>query len=76
MVGLANALGIEPLAEGVETQAQQSFLEGIGCHTMQGYYFGRPVWAAEFTALLRAQQEATPVAAGAGDSFGGAGPVI
>jgi EAL domain-containing protein (putative c-di-GMP-specific phosphodiesterase class I) len=74
MVGLANALGIEPLAEGVETGEQRSFLEAIGCHTMQGYYFGRPVWPAEFTALLLAQQQAIPVAAGASDGFRDPGP--
>jgi len=58
MVGLARSLDIEPLAEGVETVEQKAFLESIGCHTMQGYLFSRPVGPAEFAALL---QPAAPV---------------
>jgi diguanylate cyclase (GGDEF)-like protein len=52
MVGLARSLGIEPLAEGVETLEQKEFLERIGCNMMQGYYFSRPVGSAEFATLL------------------------
>jgi EAL domain-containing protein (putative c-di-GMP-specific phosphodiesterase class I) len=52
MVGLARSLGIEPLAEGVETREQKEFLERIGCNMMQGYYFSRPVGSVEFAALL------------------------
>jgi diguanylate cyclase len=43
VVGLANALGLNVVAEGVETEAQQTFLRESGCHTLQGYYIARPL---------------------------------
>jgi EAL domain-containing protein (putative c-di-GMP-specific phosphodiesterase class I) len=60
MVGLARSLGIEPLAEGVETLEQKEFLERIGCNMMQGYYFSRPVGPAEFAALLPSSEAGSP----------------
>ncbi|MBL8334761.1 MAG: EAL domain-containing protein, partial [Rubrivivax sp.] len=32
-----------PIAEGIETEEQQRFLLQLGCHTMQGFRFGRPM---------------------------------
>lgn len=52
IIGMANNLGIEVIAEGVETHAQRDFLWGAGCMLYQGYLFGRPVPVEEFTALL------------------------
>jgi diguanylate cyclase (GGDEF)-like protein/PAS domain S-box-containing protein len=52
IIGMANNLGIEVIAEGVETHAQRDFLWGAGCRLYQGYLFGRPVPVEEFTALL------------------------
>lgn len=52
IVGMAGNLGMEVIAEGVETQAQRDFLEGAGCMLYQGYLFGRPVPLDEFVALL------------------------
>lgn len=43
VVGLANALGLNVVAEGVETVEQQAFLRESGCHTLQGYYIARPL---------------------------------
>ena len=51
-IGLAHALGIEVLAEGVETAAQRSFLLAAGCNVAQGFYFGRPVPAKAAAELL------------------------
>jgi EAL domain-containing protein (putative c-di-GMP-specific phosphodiesterase class I) len=43
IVALGHSLGLQVIAEGVETAAQHDFLAGIGCDAFQGYYFGRPV---------------------------------
>lgn len=43
IIALGRSLGIEVLAEGVETEAQQSFLIANACDSMQGYLLGRPV---------------------------------
>jgi diguanylate cyclase (GGDEF)-like protein/PAS domain S-box-containing protein len=42
IVSLGREFGVAVLAEGVETEAQRQFLEGVGCLTYQGYLFGRP----------------------------------
>ena len=52
-VRLAHELGIECIAEGVETEAQARFLVAAGCEHGQGYYFSRPVDAKRAAELLR-----------------------
>jgi EAL domain-containing protein (putative c-di-GMP-specific phosphodiesterase class I) len=52
IIGMADNLGMEVIAEGVETQAQRDFLAGAGCRLYQGYWFGKPVPLDEFEALL------------------------
>src|SRR3984893_17770854 len=52
-IRLAQELGIEVIAEGVETEAQANFLISAGCTYAQGYYFSRPVNAMRATELLR-----------------------
>lgn len=42
VVAMASELGIEVVAEGIETEAQMKYLQRIGCDTGQGYYFARP----------------------------------
>ena len=42
VVDLANGLGLDVVAEGIETEGQQAILATMGCHMMQGYLFGRP----------------------------------
>jgi diguanylate cyclase (GGDEF)-like protein/PAS domain S-box-containing protein len=70
IIGMANNLGIEVIAEGVETHAQRDFLWGAGCRLYQGYLFGRPVPMEEFTALLT-KPELTDVSDHIGHSSGG-----
>jgi len=51
-ISLGHKLGLEVVAEGVETAAQREFLQRLGCNLGQGYYFSRPVPATEIDALL------------------------
>ncbi|MFZ2407144.1 MAG: EAL domain-containing protein, partial [Methylobacter sp.] len=52
IIGMANNLGMDVIAEGVETEEQRAFLELNGCPAIQGYLFGRPVPLDEFEHLL------------------------
>ena len=52
IIGMAKNLGMEVLAEGVETEEQRLFLEQHGCSLYQGYLFGKPVPIEQFEALL------------------------
>jgi diguanylate cyclase (GGDEF)-like protein/PAS domain S-box-containing protein len=47
---LARNLGIKVVAEGVETAEQMLLVQALDCHYSQGYYFGRPMPAAEISA--------------------------
>ncbi len=49
---MARSMNLSVLAEGVETEAQASFLRGRRCDAMQGYLFSRALPAAEFEQLL------------------------
>jgi EAL domain-containing protein (putative c-di-GMP-specific phosphodiesterase class I) len=42
IVALGESLGLEVIAEGVESLAQRDALQALGCHRYQGYLFGRP----------------------------------
>ncbi len=48
VVGLAQTLGLDVIAEGVETVDQRNFLNDIGCRRYQGYLFSRPLPLAAF----------------------------
>ena len=52
IIGMARNLGLEVIAEGVETSAQKSHLERYGCQLFQGYLYGRPMPVHELVALL------------------------
>ena len=51
IIAMAKNLGMEVIAEGVETEAQRDFLIEQNCHNFQGYLFGRPVPQEEFNAM-------------------------
>ena len=53
IINLAHSLGLKVVAEGVETAEQLAFLRGHGCDEIQGFYFARPLPAAQVTGVLR-----------------------
>ena len=53
MVYLGRSLGLTVTAEGIETVEQHRFLQGIGCHELQGFLFSRPLPLEAFSKLLR-----------------------
>ncbi|MBI2750063.1 MAG: EAL domain-containing protein [Burkholderiales bacterium] len=53
IVALGQSLGLNVIAEGVETDAQRNFLASHGCLTYQGYFFSRPIPLPEFEALSK-----------------------
>jgi diguanylate cyclase (GGDEF)-like protein/PAS domain S-box-containing protein len=59
IITMAHALGIQTIAEGVETREQLAFLRKNGCDAMQGYYFSRPAPADDITRLLESGKRLT-----------------
>lgn len=55
-IGLARELGIEAVAEGVETEQQKKFLIEAGCKLGQGNFLGEPMPAERISELLRASR--------------------
>jgi diguanylate cyclase (GGDEF)-like protein/PAS domain S-box-containing protein len=52
IIAMTEAMGLNVIAEGVETKEQQEFLNLRGCHAYQGYFFGKPMPIKQFEALL------------------------
>jgi diguanylate cyclase (GGDEF)-like protein/PAS domain S-box-containing protein len=53
IISMAQSLMLKVIAEGVENQEQQIFLEAHRCDEMQGYYFSHPLPANQFVELLK-----------------------
>jgi diguanylate cyclase (GGDEF)-like protein/PAS domain S-box-containing protein len=53
IIAMAEVLGLEVVAEGVETDEQREFLELRGCTHFQGYLFGKPVPIEQFEAMIK-----------------------
>jgi diguanylate cyclase (GGDEF)-like protein len=59
IVEIGKSLGIEIIAEGVETMSHARILKELGCHTLQGYALARPMPPQEFLEYLRKQSSAS-----------------
>jgi EAL domain-containing protein (putative c-di-GMP-specific phosphodiesterase class I) len=64
MVLLGRKLGLEVIAEGVETEAQRNFLHGIGCLNYQGFLFSKPLLSMEFASFMASRAIAAETAVG------------
>ncbi len=53
VITMAHSLGLNVIAEGVETEGQLEYLRSHGCDEIQGYFFSRPVPAGDFEQMLR-----------------------
>ncbi|WP_428609543.1 EAL domain-containing protein [Sedimenticola sp.] len=58
IIAIADHLGLEVIAEGVETQDQLKFLLAKGCGRYQGYYFSKPLPIEQFEAYMTAGVDA------------------
>ena len=56
MITMAQKLGIQCLAEGIETEAQLRFLRDVGCPLGQGYLYSRPLPVSRFNALITGEE--------------------
>ena len=62
LIVMAHNLGLEVIAEGVETQAQAEFLVTEGCEEAQGFLYGAPLSEVDFEKYLRTRQAANKAA--------------
>lgn len=60
IVSLASTLGMQTIAEGVETEEQLAFLRRLGCDEAQGYFFSRPLTPAAFEEFAQRQRLFSP----------------
>ena len=56
IIQLGKSLGMQVIAEGVETAEQETYIIAQGCHEGQGYHYSKPLSARELTAFLRQAQ--------------------
>jgi diguanylate cyclase (GGDEF)-like protein len=61
IVGLGRSLGMDVVAEGVETKEQLELLQKLGCTFGQGHLFGEPVTAPRYLEMLVEQQRGRPI---------------
>jgi EAL domain-containing protein (putative c-di-GMP-specific phosphodiesterase class I) len=72
IIGMGRGLGLDVIAEGVETEAQRNFLMAQGCDAFQGFLVAHPMPREAFEALQDQRMEARKVAAGPRQPGGGA----
>ena len=52
-ISMISDLGMSVLAEGVETEEQAKWLTELGCDSLQGFYFSKPMPKKEFITLMK-----------------------
>ena len=57
VVAMAKSLNMTTTAEGVETGEEAELIRNLGCDKIQGFYFGRPMTAADASGLFRQLRE-------------------
>jgi diguanylate cyclase (GGDEF)-like protein/PAS domain S-box-containing protein len=57
IIGLSDSLGVNTIAEGVETEIQRSLLKEFGCKQVQGFYYSKPLPAKEFEEYVAKYQK-------------------
>jgi EAL domain-containing protein (putative c-di-GMP-specific phosphodiesterase class I) len=65
VIDLGRALNMDVIAEGIEEESEALMMRFLGCHSMQGYFFSRPVPASDIDVLLQrfnVEHEFDPVA--------------
>ena len=62
IVQMGRALGLQVIAEGVETEAQRDFLAQAGCHEFQGYLFAPPLRPEDFEQRVRPRRHVVDAA--------------
>ncbi len=62
VINMAEEIGIQTLAEGVETLEAWDFLKRVGCEKAQGYFFGRPMTKAEIIDYLEEASDKESIA--------------
>jgi diguanylate cyclase (GGDEF)-like protein/PAS domain S-box-containing protein len=63
VVALADSLGMSTTAEGAETELEVETIRSLGCRSIQGYYYGRPMPATDVLTLFRPPAGESSVAA-------------
>ncbi|MCC7060901.1 MAG: EAL domain-containing protein, partial [Burkholderiaceae bacterium] len=56
IIGLGESLGLEVVAEGVETPEQAALLDRLGCRQAQGFLYGKPMPASDLVAWVRSRE--------------------
>lgn len=61
IIQLGKSLGMQVIAEGVETAEQEAYIISEGCHEGQGYFYSKPLPARELSAYLKQAQRSNAV---------------
>jgi diguanylate cyclase (GGDEF)-like protein len=73
IIVMGRNLGLQVIAEGVETAAQANFLKAEGCHELQGYLFSKPLPAEAFEQFLQSRASVDSMRVQGGRRVGPAG---